>query len=665
VDTVVPAAPVVGGITTDTGTAGDGITSDNTLIVKGTAEASSIVTVYRDGNVIGTATANGSGVWSFDSTGTSLVDGTYSFTAVAKDAAGNTSAASAAFVVKVDTVAPVAPVVGGITTDTGTAGDGITSDKTLVLSGTAEANSTVTVYKGGTSMGTATAGSTGVWSFDYTGTSLADGTYSFTAKAKDTAGNTSAASAALAVKVDTAAPAAPAVKAIADDTGTAGDKITSDNSLILSGTAEANSTVTLYRDGGSIGTTTASSTGAWSCDYTGTTLTDGTYSFTAKAKDAAGNTSAASAAFVVQIDTVAPTAVLSWSNAVSEGTLGYVEFQQPSDPSATGAAAGFWYSYDFDNDGIFDLVNVTSATVAIPTSYFAEGPGFRTVRARIADQAGGFTDYVATVSIANAPPTVTLAKADPALVGTPFLGSGCFKDLGLLDTWMATVDYGDGSGTQPLTLNPDNTFALNRTYPHPGTYTITVRVTDDDGGVGVATESVAVSAPSPEVQAVVNEGAAQRSMVTSITYTFNTPVTLAANAFELTRADGLPTDTTLVASNLSNDRRTYVLTFTGTSVVNGSLADGSYTLRLYAERVQDDYGQTLSGGDSVLSFHRLFGDSDGDRDTDTTNLLAFRTSLGQHQGDAGYLSYFDYNGDGVVDSSLDYVQFRLRLGKMI
>ena len=205
--------------------------------------------------------------------------------------------------------------------------------------------------------------------------------------------------------------------------------------------------------------------------------------------------------------------------------------------------------------------------------------------------------------------------------------------------------------------------ARNKTYTNPGTYAITVRVMDDDGGVGIAKHQVTVSAPSPQVQTIINDGTVQRSLVTSITYTFNTAVTLTSNAFELTRADGTPA-ATIVVSNPSNDRKTYVLTFIGPSVMNGSLADGRYTLQLYANRVQDDFGQTLSGGDSIINLHRLFGDSDGDGDTDTTDLLIFRKSLGKHLGEADYLSYFDYNGDGIVDS-LDYTQFRLRLGRKI
>ena len=94
IDTAAPAAPAIASFSTDTGTVGDGITSDNTLTLTGTAEANSTVKVYDGATLLGSATANGSGAWSY-TTG-ALSNGAHSLTATATDAAGNTSAASAA-----------------------------------------------------------------------------------------------------------------------------------------------------------------------------------------------------------------------------------------------------------------------------------------------------------------------------------------------------------------------------------------------------------------------------------------------------------------------------------------------------------------------------------------------------------------------------------------
>ena len=46
--------------------------------------------------------------------------------------------------------------------------------------------------------------------------------------------------------IDTAAPVAPSIASFSTDSGTVGDGITNDNTLTLTGTAEANSTVKVY-----------------------------------------------------------------------------------------------------------------------------------------------------------------------------------------------------------------------------------------------------------------------------------------------------------------------------------------------------------------------------------------------------------------------------------
>ena len=219
--------------------------------------------------------------------------------------------------VAMDTTAPAAPVITRVADDTGTPDDGITSDNRLVISGTAEANSTVQLYEDSLPIGTTSANGSGNWSFDYTGTTLADGTYSLTATATDAAGNTSAPSAPLTITVDTAAPAAPAITGFADDTGAAGDGITSDTTLVLSGSAETGSTVTVCQNGASIGTAPANASGAWS--FLTATLVDATYSFTATATDAAGNTSVSSGAFTVIVDTAPEVTVLGRDVPIVDG----------------------------------------------------------------------------------------------------------------------------------------------------------------------------------------------------------------------------------------------------------------------------------------------------------------------------------------------------------
>ena len=305
----------------------DGMTNDGTLILSGTAEALSRVELTRAAvGLIGFTIADGSGAWSFDYTGTALAEGTHTFTATASDTAGNISAVSADFTVQIDQTAPAAAVIAAITNDTGRSStDGITNDPTLVLSGTAEANSVVELTRVGVEiLGTILADGAGAWSFNYTGTVLPEGNHSFTAKATDKAGNVGPASAAFHVVVDLTAPLAPVITAITEDTGTSGsDRVTNDPTLVLSGTAEANAIVQLTRTGvGVIGSVTANASGAWAFDYTGTSLGEGSHSFTATATDVAGNASGASAIFNVIVDRTAPAAPVITAITLDTGTSG-------------------------------------------------------------------------------------------------------------------------------------------------------------------------------------------------------------------------------------------------------------------------------------------------------------------------------------------------------
>ena len=80
--------------------------------------------------------------------------------------------------------------------------------------------------------------------------------------------------------VDTTAPSAPVITAISDDTGTEGDKITSDTSLTISGTGEVGASVQVSLGGSEVGSAvTVDSDGNWSYTH-GSTLSAGDHSFT-------------------------------------------------------------------------------------------------------------------------------------------------------------------------------------------------------------------------------------------------------------------------------------------------------------------------------------------------------------------------------------------------
>ena len=149
-------------------------------------------------------------------------DGTYQITATQKDVAGNVSATSDAYKVTLDTIAPdngAKPVINGLNenSDSGVKGDGITNNKTPTITGTAEANATVTIHINDNLAGETKATGDGQWSYQFKdGAMPADGAYQITATQSDVAGNMSATSDTYEVTLDMTAPGKPEISGLVD-----------------------------------------------------------------------------------------------------------------------------------------------------------------------------------------------------------------------------------------------------------------------------------------------------------------------------------------------------------------------------------------------------------------------------------------------------------------
>ena len=230
-----------------------------------------------------------------------------------------------------------------------------------------------------------------------------------------------------------------------------------------------------------------------------------------------------------------------------------------------------------------------------------------------------------------------------------------------------------------LLLNADGSFSYRPTGGYTGTDSFTYKVNDGQADSNVATVNITVNpvagAPPTVESVVINDGSAQRSMVTSVTVTFNTVVTIdnLATAFQvINKTSGSPVG--FVANRSDAGGKTAVtLTFSGPGVIGGSLADGNYLLKVFAGQVhaagfdldgnhdgtpQDDF---TFGAEALDKFFRFYGDQDGDRDVDATDRFRFLGARGKTRGLAGYLWYFDYDNDGDVDSTgTDFDQFNAR-----
>ena len=118
-------------------------------------------------------------------------------------------------------------------------------------------------------------------------------------------------------------------------------------------------------------------------------------------------------------------------------------------------------------------------------------PGSYVVTVVVTDDAGASGSGSSRVTVTNVAPTVNLGGPVELTFDPTLRRSGTFSDPGTTETYWATVDYGDGSGGRVLALD-GKAFVLDHTYGTPGTYTVSVTVTDSEGASGSATLAVTV-----------------------------------------------------------------------------------------------------------------------------------------------------------------------------
>lgn len=168
----------------------NGYISGSIATVFGKAEANSTVTVFAGTTALGTGKTDANGL--FKVTLESLNSGTYNFTAVVTDAAGNKSIPTVVEF-KVDAVAPMAPTVAFQPP----AADGNQPG----FSGTGEAGTTIKLIDNGTDViATTVVDSGGKWSI--ASNPLANGSYNVTVKSFDAADNNTPSAAAISFAIN-------------------------------------------------------------------------------------------------------------------------------------------------------------------------------------------------------------------------------------------------------------------------------------------------------------------------------------------------------------------------------------------------------------------------------------------------------------------------------
>ncbi len=396
-DTTAPAAPTL----TSTSPTSPSATVVNPT-VNGTAEAGSLVRIYRTADCTGSLAAYGpTGATGFElATIGGIANTATTFTATATDAAGNTSSCSSALTYEHDGLAPGEPSL------TGTSPASPNQDLTPLVQGTIASDALITIYTGGDCSGTPVASgrsSAGLFAFEVTVT--ADTTTTFRATGTDDLGNVSACSIGITYRHDGTEPTPPTFSGVSP--ASPSNIATSPS---IAGNVEAGALVTLYTTSDCSGTALASESSV------GTTFSvdvdvaaNTTTTFFATATDAAGNVSACSASGIVYVhDDLPPSAP---SNLVTA----------PSSPSndATPDVSG-----DLPADAIAVAIYDNAACTGTPLATSAATSAFSLTVSITADT----TFYAAATDLAGNPSACssgiaytldTAAPAPPVLVVSP------------------------------------------------------------------------------------------------------------------------------------------------------------------------------------------------------------------------------------------------------
>jgi hypothetical protein len=467
----------------------------------GTAPSGDTVVVTDgQGNTYAAAVA-ANGSWTAVISG--LANGhTYSYTATATDAAGN-SQSSPAFSFTVDTVQPNVSISG--TGGTVIAASQPISGTVSAAAGEPAVGGTVTILDNGAEIGTATV-TNGQWS---TTVSLPNqGANAITVTDTDAAGNTG--TAAVTYTLESVAPTV-AITSTGGVTNQAGQTIAG-TVTAAQGEAAIGTTVTLYDNGAEIGTATVTN-GQWST--TVSLPNQGANAITASDTDAAGNTGA-SAAVTYTLESVAPTVAITSAGGVtnhaSQTISGTVTAAQGE------AAIGSTVTL-YDNGVQIGMVTVTNgqwtANVTLPTQ------GTNAITATDTDAAGNTgTSAAVSYTLQSVPPTVAITssggltnKASQTISGTvSTTEAAAGGTVAILDngTQIGTATLSGGSWSTQVTLSGD------------GSHSITAADTDAAGNTGTSAAVSYTLDTAPPTVAISSTGGLTNKASQTISGTVST-----------------------------------------------------------------------------------------------------------------------------------------------
>lgn len=257
----------------------------------------------------------------------------------------------------------------------------------------------------------------------------------------------------------------------------------------------------------------------------------------------------------VAVANVAPTATLQAPTTGSEGSAFTVSLANATDPSPADAAA---LTFAFDCGAGYGTASPTASTTCTPANN-----GDVTVKAKVIDPSGAFTEYTQVVAVANVPPTAVLSAPSSGTEGASFtISLTSATDASPVDAaaLLFAFDCGTGYGT------PSSSPTATCTPADNGDITVHAKVIDPDGAFSAYSNVIHVANVAP-------------------TATFTAPSTIIrGTSFTLSLGDAVDPSTADVAAGLQysfdcGDGAGYRAASTSASVSCTASTTGTHTVR--------------------------------------------------------------------------------------
>ena len=516
----------------------------------------------------------------------------------ALDVSGNGNTIATQLNLISDSTAPVTPSAPSVT-----GAGGVTADNTPTLSGTAEPDSTVTIYDATRgALDTVVVASTGLWEWT-PASALDDGDYEFSITATDAADNISGASTGVTLTIDATAPGVTLA--------TAGGSLQSSAIAISITFTEAVTgfdVTDLTIGNGSAGNFQTVSTSEYTAEITATV--DGLVAIdvgAGAAQDVGGNDNTAATTLNVTIDTVVPTVALSTDATSPHSGIFTVTatFSKPvtgfglSDLSLSNGSASnlVTESVTLAASFAFDVTPTSDGTVTVDLSAGAAqdaagNDNAPAIQLSITsdstppedpsppelddDDSGGgsgdgtSSDTTPTLSGTGEPgSTVTISDAQRGELGTALIGS-TLAQAAMRSGPLTTTSVGSWSWTPDTPLEQ-------------GSYEFSITVTDLAGNISTPSGTVPliIDSVNPDVT-LATAGGSLQSGVIAITITFTEDVT----GFDVT-------DLTVGNGDAGNFQTVSASDYTANIT---PVADGEVTVDIIADVANDiaDNGNTAA-----------------------------------------------------------------------